>query len=62
MFIHFKAEMQKSFDEMIKDEDVIYITDVDKEQLWETYLNSFTNPVLPKYSPAIDNKISSTFN
>lgn len=45
MFIDFKAEMQQSFDKMIKDEGVIYTTDVDKEQLWETYLNSFSDPV-----------------
>jgi len=44
MFKTFKKEIQDSFHEMSKNSAILFTADVDKEVLWETYLNSFEDP------------------
>ena len=40
-FKNFKAEMQKQFNRMVKNNVVLYLTDVSKDLIWDTYLESF---------------------
>lgn len=40
-FMKFKMELQKHFDEMQKEADYLFEVNLDKGELWETYLNSF---------------------
>jgi hypothetical protein len=40
-FMNFKMELQKHFDEMQKKADYLFEVNLDKGELWETYLNSF---------------------
>ena len=40
-FMKFKMELQKHFDEMQKKADYLFEVNLDKGELWETYLNSF---------------------
>lgn len=40
-FMKFKMELQKHFDEMQKKADYLFEINLDKDELWETYLNSF---------------------
>ena len=47
-FIGFKTQLQKHFEEMQKDTTHLFEVAVDKDELWNTYLNSFpegTNPI-----------------
>lgn len=44
MFKTFKKEIQDSFKKISKSTNVLFTTNVDKDVLWETYLNSFTDP------------------
>lgn len=47
-FKEFKKEFQKQFDSMIENQDKLFLTGVEKDELWEKYLDSFpegTNPV-----------------
>lgn len=41
-FRNFKLELQENFKELIKGHDVIYVTDVEKDMIWDTYLNSYS--------------------
>lgn len=43
-FRSMKAQMQKSFEALTKNKTALYVTDVNRDVLWETYLNSFTDP------------------
>lgn len=45
MFKTFKQQVQARFQELTKNGNPLFITDIDKDILWETYLNSFTDPV-----------------
>lgn len=40
-FVKFKLELQKHFDEMQKEETHLFEVNVDKDELWNTYLDSF---------------------
>ncbi|MFR7913854.1 hypothetical protein [Eubacterium ramulus] len=40
-FMNFKMELRKHFDEMQKKADYLFEVNLDKDELWETYLNSF---------------------
>lgn len=40
-FRDFKIKMQKHFNEMINGKKALFVTDVDKDMIWETYLKSF---------------------
>ncbi|MCK5614016.1 hypothetical protein KAR91_69780 [Candidatus Pacearchaeota archaeon] len=40
-FIKFKNAMQKQFEVVIKDQEHLFLTDVPKDLLWETYLESY---------------------
>lgn len=40
-FMKFKMKLQKHFDEMQKKADYLFEVNLDKDELWETYLNSF---------------------
>jgi hypothetical protein len=40
-FTQFRALMQKQFEQMTKDYPVLFVTDVDRFKLWDTYLDSF---------------------
>lgn len=47
-FKEFKKSMQETFAANIKNVDTLYLTDVSKDEMWETYQNSFpdnTNPI-----------------
>lgn len=47
-FLKFKLAVQKHFEEMIKDARHLFVTDANKDKMWEIYLNSFpegTNPI-----------------
>lgn len=41
MFKEFRTNIQKEFSKMLEKGTTLYVTDVDKDLLWETYLNSF---------------------
>lgn len=40
-FLKFKEAIKRHFDEMQRDADTIFEVNLDKDELWETYLNSF---------------------
>ena len=40
-FKKFKKQMQDHFSKVVNGQDVLYVTDVDKETIWNTYLNSY---------------------
>ena len=40
-FTEFKKVFQTQFDNMVKNNDALFLTDVDKDAMWETYLTSF---------------------
>lgn len=44
MFANIKKQIQDQFSEMIKGQSVLFITDLDKDLLWNTYIDSFTDP------------------
>lgn len=45
MFKDFRTKIKENFTWMLAQADTkLYITDVDRDQLWETYLNSFVDP------------------
>ena len=39
-FKDIKVPLEKHFDEMQKENDFLYVADLDKDQLWETYLET----------------------
>jgi hypothetical protein len=45
-FKSFKKKMQEAFSNMVKTQDFLYITNVDRDKLWETYINSFEDPTI----------------
>lgn len=45
MFKSFKEKFQKNFAELTKNQDYLFRVDIDKETMWNTYLESFTDPV-----------------
>lgn len=50
-FIKFKEELQKRFTEISKDAKHLFEVNVDKDELWNTYLDSFpvgTNKIFEK--------------
>lgn len=44
MFKQFKKRMQESFKQLIKNQDSLFIVEIDKEEVWNVYLDSFTDP------------------
>lgn len=48
-FLDLKNAVKKQFEEMIKDVDVLFETDTDKDELWNLYLNSFPAEYNPVY-------------
>jgi len=44
MFIDIKKQVQENFAEMISGNNPLFITNVVKDSLWDTYLNSFEDP------------------
>ncbi len=47
-FKDFKLALQKQFDSMVKDNNKLFLTDVERNDLWDFYLDSFpegTNPI-----------------
>ncbi len=46
MFKEFKVKIQQSFADLIKKQPNLFVTDLDKDLLWETYLNSFEDPAI----------------
>ena len=44
MFIDVKKQVQTRFAQLIEDNQPLFITNLDKEALWDTYLNSFEDP------------------
>lgn len=40
-FLKFKSAVDQSFQQMLKGVDKLYVTNVNKDTMWETYLNSF---------------------
>lgn len=50
-FVDFRDLLNKHIDEMFKNSDHLFTVDVDKDTMWETYLNAFpkgTNPIYRK--------------
>jgi hypothetical protein len=50
-FIEFKKAIQRQLDHMIKDQDKLFITSIEKDTLWEKYLSSYpkgTNEIYKK--------------
>lgn len=45
MFTTVKKQMQEAFALLIKDQSVLFITDLDRDELWNTYLNGFEDPI-----------------
>lgn len=50
MFTTIKKQMQEAFLLMTKGQSALFITDVDKEVLWNTYINSFPKDVQQEYT------------
>ena len=49
-FIRFKQLFQSSFSVMVENADFLYYTDVDKDTLWNTYINSFPGDVRQEFN------------
>ena len=50
-FREFRAAIQKQFDKMQKNAEKLFVVNVDKDELWDTYMNAFpegTNPIFRK--------------
>lgn len=50
-FREFRAAIQKQFDKMQKNTEKLFVVNVDKDELWDTYMNAFpegTNPIFRK--------------
>jgi len=41
-FKNFRSQLQKNFEEIIKGHDVLFVTDVEKDVIWNTYLGSYS--------------------
>lgn len=50
MFKNAKEAVQKRFDELTKDETFIFYKDVDRDKIWEIYLNAFSEEVRQGYN------------
>jgi hypothetical protein len=50
MFLTIKKKMQEAFLLLIKDQSKLFITDLDKELLWNTYINSFEGDKKREYT------------
>lgn len=50
MFDKFKKAMQQHFAGMINSTQVLYFTDIDKDKMWNTYLNSFPEDTRQEYN------------
>jgi len=42
-FKQFKQKLQEHFQQIIQNHNVLFLTDVDKDIIWDTYLNSFSD-------------------
>lgn len=49
-FIQFKQAFQNSFQNFVKDQQHLYIVDVDKDLLWTTYLQSFPESIRQEFN------------
>lgn len=50
-FKEFRSAIQKQFNEMQKGAEKLFVVDVDKDEIWDTYMNAFpegTNPIFRK--------------
>lgn len=45
MFIDIKKQVQEQFSVLSKDQSHLFITDLDKDKLWEAYLDGFSDPI-----------------
>lgn len=43
-FKSFKKQMQSAFSVLIANQDHLFVVDVDKDAMWNAYLDSFTDP------------------
>ena len=43
MFKDFKLKVEKKFQELVDNNDVLFLTDVEKDTIWDKYLSSFPN-------------------
>jgi len=46
MFKDLKKQVQLNFQKMCKDTQTLFVTDVDRDALWEAYLNGFEDPII----------------
>lgn len=56
-FMMFKKALQKHFDEMQKEATHLFEVNVDKDELWNTYLDSFL-PVQMRFSGNVESMIA----
>ena len=50
MFIHLKEALQEHFKVLVENNDTLYQTDVSRDELWDTYINSFPIEVRQEYN------------
>lgn len=50
MFKSFKETFQRNFKYFLENQDTLYVTDVDKDTLWDAYINSFPAEIRQEYN------------